>query len=239
YTDSFFTDANPPVNPPASFTPTVTTNAYLTTITVNETPGSGKLQYGYYYNSGKLASDSDLNLSKIFHHYADPLDRETHVYDRKLVNNNRGWKFSVYTSATQTDIYRGITDLTPSSGCVSCRHDRKSVDGFGREINSTLANDPGGAVKVDTGFDASNRPLTQSNPYRSTTDPTYGIETAAFDGLNRATSQMYADGNIMRTFFGAEVSGAGGNASQLCSTATYGVGYPVLTIDEAGKKQQK
>ena len=237
YADSFFTDNG--ANPPAAFTPSVATNAYLTKITVNETPGSGTLQYGYYFNSGKMAHDADLNLSKLFYHYLDSLDRVTHVYDRKLINNTRGWTLTVYSSATQTDKYRGITDTTASAGCVSCRHDQISLDTFGRAINSTLANDPGGAVKNDTTYDGNDRASTQSNPYRSTSDPTYGIETSAYDGLDRPTSQTHADNNTAQTYYGAAVGSNGGAAGQLCSSSTYGLGFPVLTIDEAGKKLQK
>lgn len=239
YADNFFTDAAPPVNPPAAYTPTAPTNAYVTRIIVNETQGSGSLWFGYYFNTGKRVYEADLSLAKSFHHFLDPLERETYTYDRMLINGTRGWILNVYTSATLTDTYKGITDTTPSASCVSCRHDQRALDTFGRAINSTLANDPGGAVKVDTGFDDNDRLQTQSNPYRSTSDPTYGIETSAYDGMDRMISQTHADGNVAHTYFGSGVSGAGGAVSQLCSTSAYGFGYPVLTVDEAGKKLQK
>ncbi|MFL6312505.1 MAG: RHS repeat domain-containing protein [Terriglobales bacterium] len=242
YADNYYTDAtppNPPANPPATFTAPVSTHAYVTAIKLNETAGSGSLHYGYYFNTGKLAREDDINLAAIFHHYMEPLDRTTHVYDRKLINNNRGWTLTVYSSATQTDTYRGVTDTTASAGCVSCRHDQDTVDTFGRAINSTLVNDPSGATKVDIAFDTNDREQTGSNPYRSTSDPTYGIETTAYDGLDRSTQQTHADSNIAHTYYGADVSGAGGAASQICSSSTYGLGYPTLTIDEAGKKLQK
>ena len=239
YTDTFFTDSTPPANPPTAYTPAVPTNAYVTQIILNETQGSGSNWFGYYFNTGKRAYEGDVNLAKVFHHFLDPLDRETHTYDRLLINGTRGWTLNVYTSATLTDTYKGITDTTVSASCVSCRHDQRTLDTFGRAINSTLANDPGGAVKVDTGFDNNDRVQTQSNPYRSTTDPTYGIETSAYDGLDRVISQTHADGNLAHTYFGPDVSGGGGAASQLCSTTTYGFGYPILTVDEAGKKLQQ
>lgn len=110
YTDNFFTDANPPVNPPAAYTPAAPTNAYVTQIIVNETQGSGSNWFGYYFNTGKRVYEGDLNLAKVFHHYLDPLDRETHRYGRLLINNTRGWTLNVYTSATLTDNYTGITD---------------------------------------------------------------------------------------------------------------------------------
>lgn len=90
YTDNFFTDANPPINPPAAFTPSTPTNAFITLITFNETQGSGHLHFGYYFGSGKPAEEADTNLADIYHHYLDPFDRETHRYDRKLINGTRG-----------------------------------------------------------------------------------------------------------------------------------------------------
>lgn len=239
YADNFYTDANPPVNPPAAFTPAAPTNAFLTQLTFNESQGSGHLHWGYYFNTSRVAREQDTNLSDIFHHYVDPLNRETHKYDRKLINGTRGWTLNVYTSATVTDTYRGITDTTASSSCTSCRHDQRTLDSFGRSVNSTLINDPSGAVKVDTVFDNNDRPHTQSNPYRSTTDPTYGIETTAYDGMDRVISVTRADANVANIYLGAAVGTSGGASSQLCSTATYGFGYPTLTVDEAGKKLQK
>jgi len=239
YGDNYYTDANPPVNPPATYTPSVSTNAYVTQMKFNETAGSGSLYWGYYFNTGKVAREKDVNLADIYHHYVDSLDRETHRYDRKLINGTRGWTLNVYTSATQTDIYRGITDTTPSTGCVSCRHDQEIIDSFGRATRSTLSSDPSGADIVDTGFDTNDRPQTRSNPYRSTNDPTYGIDTSTFDGLDRAITQTHTDNNAIHVYYGPAVSGAGGAGSQLCSSATYGLGVPILTVDEAGKKSQR
>jgi hypothetical protein len=239
YTDSFFTDANPPVNPPSAFTPSVNTHAYVTAIKLNETSGSGSLHYGYYFNTGKRVFEEDINLARIYHHYVDSLGRETHMYDRLLINNKRGWTLKVYTSATQTDIYRGITDTTASAGCVSCRHDVETADSFGRGTNATLASDPSGATKIDAGFDASDRIQNESNPYRSTSDLTYGVDVLTYDGLDRVTTQTHADSTALQAYYGAAVSGAGGATAQLCAASTYGIGYPILAVDEAGKKLQR
>src|SRR5579872_3979009 len=239
YADNYYTDANPPANPPATYTPAVTTNAYVTQMKFNETSGSGSLYWGYYFNTGKRAREKDVNLADIYHHYIDPLDRETHTYDRKLIDGTRGWTLTVYTSASLTDVYRGIADTTPSTGCVSCRHDQKTVDSFGRATRSTVASDPSGADMVDTGFDTSDRSQTHSNPYRSTSDPTYGVETNSFDGFDRPVQQTHADNNVIHTYYGAAVASAGGASSQLCSAGTYGLGVPTLTVDEAGKKSQR
>ena len=49
----------------------------------------------------------------------------------------------------------------------------------------------------------------------------------------------HADSNVLHRYFGAAVSGGGGAASQLCAAGTFGLGFPILSVDEAGKKLQK
>ncbi len=75
-----------------------------------------------------------------------------------------------------------------------------------------------------------------SSPYR--TDPTYGLETRAYDGLNRVTTMTHPDSNTVQASYGAGVSGTGVNTSQVCSSATYGLGFPTLSVDEVGMKHE-
>src|SRR5437899_1382793 len=69
--------------------------------------------------------------------------------------------------------------------------------------------------------------------------PQTGLETPAYDGLDRVIKITHPDNLYSQTFYGSRVSGAGlgGVTSQLCSTS-YGLGFPVLFIDEAGKKRE-
>ncbi len=101
YSDSFFTDANPPANPPASYTPATPTNAYLTQATL---PLSGTIKYGYYFNSGKRASSTEQNVNTTYLHFNDSFDRQTHTYG-PLVNGSRGWILNQYSSSTLRDFY--------------------------------------------------------------------------------------------------------------------------------------
>ncbi len=230
YSDSLFTDANPPSNPPAAYTPPAPTNAYRTQVTL---PITGSQSFGYYFGTGKLASSTDQNGSATYRHYLDPLNRPTHTYTPA-----GGWRLTQYTSATQQDVYTGLTDTVPSITCTGCRHDQVTRDGLGRVASTALASDPEGATSVATGYDSSGRAVSRSNPYRSVSDPTYGLETLGYDALNRPTSTTHADSNVARTYYGAAVTGGGGIASQLCASATYGLGFPTLLVDETGKKRQ-
>jgi len=132
----------------------------------------------------------------------------------------------------------GISSAALSINCnpSGCRHDQVGLDGLGRVSSKTLVSDPDGATTVNTNYDSNGRVLKISNPYRSTSDSTYGWVTTAYDGLDRAQQITEQDGSVEATYYGAAVSAGGGQASQLCSG--YGLGYPMLSVDEAGKKRQ-
>ncbi|MCI0535403.1 MAG: hypothetical protein L0Z50_09245 [Verrucomicrobiales bacterium] len=50
-------------------------------------------------------------------------------------------------------------------------------------------------VKAEITYDALGRPATVTNPFRSTSDPTYGITTHKYDALHRITRIIPPDGN--------------------------------------------
>ena len=75
-----------------------------------------------------------------------------------------------------------------------------------------------------------------TNPCRSTPASTCGEVTYQYDGLNRVTGVTEQDGSVVYTYYGANVSSNGGSGSQMCSG--YGVGYPILSLDEAGTGRQ-
>ena len=59
-------------------------------------------------------------------------------------------------------------------------------DGLGRGYQSQHVL-PGGTATVDTTFDFAGHASVMSNPYFSTSDPTYGTVRTLFDALGRAT----------------------------------------------------
>ena len=74
-----------------------------------------------------------------------------------------------------------------------------------------------------------------------TFDPTRltdGIETPTYDAAGRTIKVTHPDNTFSRTFYGPTVTAAGGVATQLCTSGTYGLGFPTLFVDESGRKRQ-
>jgi len=230
YTDCYLNDALPPT----SYSPSAITNAFPTKITLAAT---GSMNLCYYWGSGKAGSVKDQNGATTASHFLDTMDRHTHVIPPL------GWTEWTYAaSETEVDTYKGITAANPTLSCTSsgsCRHDATYLDSFGRFSSSQLVNDPDGATTTGSVvYDTSSRIHTSANPYRSTSDPTYGLETPSYDGLNRATQVLHADNDVAKMYYGAAVSGVtGANTTQLC-VSTFGYGYPAVSVDEAGKMRE-
>ena len=89
---------------------------------------------------------------------------------------------------------------------------------------------PGNTATVDTTFDVAGHLATVSNPYFTTADPTYGITTSSYDGLDRVTQTTRQDGSISSVAYnviaGAHDAVPGANFAGNCTDTT----------DEAGKQ---
>ena len=67
------------------------------------------------------------------------------------------------------------------------------LDGLSRQTQTQLNSDPYGTDYVDTTYDGIGRVYSISNPYRSTSDPTYGITSYSYDALGRKLLQCQPD----------------------------------------------
>jgi RHS repeat-associated protein len=66
-------------------------------------------------------------------------------------------------------------------------------DGLGRKVKATLSSDPEGPVYATTSYDALGRSYQTTNPYRGTSDSTYGVTSTLYDGLSRPVSVTEPD----------------------------------------------
>jgi hypothetical protein len=230
YTDNFYDDPGDG-STPTSHSVSTPTNAYLKTITF-PTVNSVTLTktFGYYWGTGQVALSTDENGNTSYFHFYDSLNRPTST----ALPNSEWTRITYNSTETQSDLYTGTTNSTASTSCTVCRHDQGNLDSLGRVKNQLLVNDPDGQTETDTSYDTNGRVATVGNPYRGSQN---GVETPAYDGLDRPTQLKHADNNIAYTYYGANVGTGGGASSQLCSSS-YGLGYPVLTVDEAGNKRQ-
>jgi RHS repeat-associated protein len=234
YADVFYSDNG--ANPPQAFTPATPTNAYVTSIT----DAIGVTSAGYYYGSGHTALVTDYNNRTTYSHYVnsttlviDPFDRPTEaVYPI-------GWSLNTYTSLTQADSYAAVGDTAASTSCTSCIHTQALLDNFGRTTTQYLVNNPAGEVQVTATYDGFNRVVSASHPNFGSSDPNDVSETQAYDGLGRTINVTHPDGQLSRVAFGANVANVGGVPTQQSSPATYGYGYPVASLDEAGMQKQE
>ena len=130
-----------------------------------------------------------------------------------------GSKTISYPSATQRNVSTALTGSTS-------RQDTLDLDWLGRVTRKILASDPEGADTTDIGYDYLGNVNSVSNPYRSTTDPTYGSDVYAHDVLDRVTSITHADGNSIGFSYGS--------ASPSCGVS----GYATTRTDEAGHQRR-
>lgn len=235
YADNFFKDiGDGPSNPPQAFSAPAPTSAFLTAVTPPMIPAS---TLGYYYHTGQPASSKDANGNTSYSHFFDSyFSRPT-----STVLPNGGWSYSTYAaSETLADSYIGITAAFSTSAGAGIRQDESALDNLGRPITQKLMSDPEGATTVTTNYDTTGRVLNVSHPARSTSSTTDGIETPTYDGLGRIIKVTHQDATYSQTFYGAAVGGTGlgGVTTQNCSSGTYGLGFPVLALDEAGKKRE-
>jgi RHS repeat-associated protein len=204
-------------------------NSFATSISM---PLSLSWSQTWNCNGGLIASKTDENVQVTNYSY-DLLNRPAQIN-----YPDGGWDLMSYTGANQLDSYKGITDTTPSMSCTSCTHTQRNLDSQGRESTSVLVSDPEGQTTASTSYDSLGRTQKTSSPYRSTSDPTYGFTTGVYDALDRATSVTHQDGNVVNSYYGSDVGTHGGANSQLCSSSTYGLGYPFLSVDEMAMKHQ-
>lgn len=99
---------------------------------------------------------------------------------------------------------------------------KTGYDDLGRVAHTYLQSDPDGVTTTDITYDELGRTKTVSNPYRSTSDSTYGITTTVYDALGRVTT----------------VIPPGGSPTANNLSTQYGGNYTIST-DQAGHQRKR
>ncbi len=163
--------------------------------------------FTYFACTGQLASAKDPNNQTT-----------SFSYDSLLRPTQGNFPDGGQTTAT----YNSPTSITTTTKMNSSQNITSTLllDGLGRTSQTQLS-DPQGTDYAVTTYDVVGRVASVSNPYRSTSDPTYGLTSYQYDALSRPTLVIPPDGTSSANNISANYSG---------NTTT--------VTDQAGKKRQ-
>jgi RHS repeat-associated protein len=202
-------------------------DAYVTQV---QNALSQSTYHNYDYNTGLITSTTDPNSQVT-----------TNSYDI-------GWRLTNVTRPTgggQTSFcYTDVGGSTCSPGSppyqvvinkaiTSAKNETVTaiVDGLGRLSQTQLNSDPENVDYVDDGYDGEGNKSTTSNPYRTTSDSTYGITTNTYDALRRVTQVTQADGSLLKTAYCANTTLVTDEAGHWRRSTVDGLGR-LVEVDE-------
>jgi RHS repeat-associated protein len=180
--------------------PSGSTNAYLTKITDAK---AFTQTFAYRYCDGQLASATDRNSQTTTYAYADSLNRLTSIN---------------YPDGGQTTYgYSGICGQPSSttillSSTPTYYTETATLDGVCHVTQTALTSDPQGTDYTATTYDGSGRVWKVSNPYRSTSESSYGLTTTTYDALGRVSDEgstksiVFPDGSATSTTYSGQCS---------------------------------
>jgi RHS repeat-associated protein len=160
--------------------------AYVTSVTdpMNHVTG-----YNYNFNTGLRTSVSDVNSQTTSYSF-------DYLWRTQQISYPTGGGTATFSYVDSAPASMTLTrTITSSVNYVKTA----LLDGVARVKRTQLTSDPDGTTYVDTTYDADGRKGTLSNPYRSTSEQTYGITTFGYDALSRVTSVGSPSGGSVTT----------------------------------------
>lgn len=171
--------------------------AYLTGVTNAKGQSSS---IGYDFNTGLTTSTTDANGQTTDYAY-DAMGRLTQVNDPDGGQTNYAYSPSGYpqNSVLKTVIMcKSGTGCGPGESSGQTESILSTYDGLGRPIETEMLSDPEGADQIVTSYNALGQVASVTNPYRSTSDPTYGVTSYTYDVLGRKTAETEPGGSAQR-----------------------------------------
>ena len=216
-----YTDSYTPCSGTAP--PSGATNAYLTKVTYPQTGSVNHIvSYCHDYVKGLMLSSTDENSQTTTYAYADSLDRLTQAS---------------YPDGGQTTYSYNDTPPSPTQTATKKLNSSQSVttvstmNGLGAVIETQLTSDPQGTITTLKVLDGMGRDYKVYNPYRSTSDPTYGYTTYVYDALGRTTSVTKQDSSVVTTQYCGQETLVTDEASHWRRSKTDGLGR-LIEVDE-------
>lgn len=182
----------------------------------------------YDVNTGLMASFTDANgsYSASGTTQGDPAHTSTYGHDfmsrptsTVSAADAQGQHPQTALSYPSATTVQKLTSITSAMNDSSTSHE----DGLGH-VSGTEHVTPGGNALVDITYDGLGHVKSTTNPYYTTSDPTYGIIQTSYDGLGRVTSVTEQDGSIKRVAYNV-------------ATTIAVNGDCIITTDEAGTQR--
>lgn len=163
--------------------------AYPTTIT---NPLGQQTADVYDFNTGLLISTTDPNLQPTSYTYDNLWRLSSITYPPGNGSD---------TITRQESSFPFSATLTKAISSSQSYIETNIFDGLGRLWHNEITSDPQGTIYTDTTYDALGRVASTSNPYRSTSDSTYGITYTTYDPLSRTILVTKPDGSKVTTAY--------------------------------------
>jgi RHS repeat-associated protein len=206
-------------------TPSENTNAYLTQITYPLTNNVNHIEnFSYGYANGELTISTDQNKNVTNYTYSDPWGRLT-----ESAYPDRGETLIAYNDSVPSVT---VSKKLSSSGFGTFVKNVTTTDGVGHVIQTQLTSDPDGTDTTVTAYDGEGLQYTKSNPYRSTSDLTYGTTTYVYDSLGRLKQVTDPDGSTALTTYSGNCMTASDEAGATRETCTDGLGHLTTAIED-------
>jgi RHS repeat-associated protein len=215
----------------SSGTPSGSTNAYLTTIT---DPLSHSATFMYSYADGQLTSSKDVNNNQVTSYkyntpptgcsFADGLDR---LSEADFPDGGKT-TYCYHDAAPSPTVT--TAKLITSSASISTT---TTFDGMGHAVAAQVTTDPDGITSTATTYDGTGQKYTATNPYRSTSDSTYGTTTYTYDALGRAKQVAEPDGSSVSTSYSVNQTTVTDEAGNQRISITDGLGR-LTEMEEPG-----
>jgi YD repeat-containing protein len=216
-----YTDSYTPCS--GSAPPNGATNAYLTQVTYPETGTTNHIvSYCHDYVKGLTLSSTDENSQTTTYAYVDSLDRLT-----QTSYADGGQTTYSYNDTPPSPTITATKKLNSSQSITSV----STMNGLGAVTQTQLTSDPQGTITTLKKLDGQGRDYEIYNPYRSTSDPTYGYTAYVYDALGRTTSVTKQDSSVVTTQYCGQETLVTDEASHWRRSKTDGLGR-LIEVDE-------
>jgi RHS repeat-associated protein len=165
------------------------TDAFQTLVSYPTTAAGVTITTGATYdiNSGLIRTSIDPN-GNITHYNYDTMLRQTGITYPDGGQSTNAYNFT----ASPATITQGVLQAVGGSTITTTY----TLDPYGRVANATLTDSNGNDTAAYT-YDGNQNVASVSNPYRSTSDPTYGVTSYSYDSLGRSMAVHKQDSSAV------------------------------------------